>query len=197
MPGSRHVAAMPGPLASLTIAAVLVAALPTAAAEPTAAIAALVRAEARRHGLDEGLVFAVMRLESNFQHRAVSLKGAMGLMQLMPATAKRFGVRDPWDPAQNIRGGCAYLRFLLDRFDGNLRLALAAYNAGEGAVDAFGGVPPYAETRRYVAALMGGSAGSGRAVTAAGRVVEWQERPTGDRGGLFARPSVAGRQGGD
>lgn len=182
---------MPGLFAALLVTALLATPLTAAAAEPPAAIAALARAEARRHGLDADLVLAVMRLESNFQRRALSPKGAMGLMQLMPATARRLGVRDPWDPAQNIRGGCAYLRFLLDRFDGDLRLALAAYNAGEGAVDAYGGVPPYAETRRYVAALAGGR--RGRAVTSAGRVVEWQERPADSRSRLFARPSSAGR----
>ncbi len=96
------------------------------------------------------LVIAVIEAESGFDPRARSPKGAMGLMQLMPETAKRFGVRDPWDPVQNLRGGMAYLRWLLDRFDGKLSLVLAGYNAGEKAVERYRGVPPFGETRRYV-----------------------------------------------
>jgi soluble lytic murein transglycosylase-like protein len=105
--------------------------------------------------LDPALVTEVVRAESNFNPRARSHKGALGLMQLIPATAKRFGVNDPFEPTQNLRGGMAYLRWLLERFDGDLRLTLAGYNAGEAAVERYGGVPPYAETRAYVAKILG------------------------------------------
>ncbi len=101
-------------------------------------------------GLDTALVLAVIRAESNFNPKALSNKNARGLMQLIPATAKRFGVRDIWDPLQNIRGGMAYLRWLLDTFAGNEKLALAGYNASENAVVRYRGIPPYAETRNYV-----------------------------------------------
>ncbi len=105
---------------------------------------------APRYRLDPKLVIAVIEAESGFDPRARSSKGALGLMQLMPRTARRFGVKDPWDPLQNLHGGMAYLRWLLDRFDGNLSLVLAGYNAGEKAVEEYGGVPPFRETRRYV-----------------------------------------------
>ncbi|WP_207486096.1 lytic transglycosylase domain-containing protein [Arenibaculum pallidiluteum] len=121
--------------------------------EPPAELAALARRQAERKGIDPALVLAMMRIESGFRVRAVSPKGAMGLMQLMPATAERFGVEDAYDAEQNLRGGVAYLRFLLDRYEGDVTLAAAAYNAGEGAVDNYGGVPPYAETQAYVQAL--------------------------------------------
>jgi len=110
----------------------------------------LVRSLAPTYGLNPELVMAVIQVESNFDAGARSPKQAQGLMQLIPATAKRFGVSDPWDPHQNVRGGMAYLRWLLDHFDGNLRLALAGYNAGEQAVTRHGGVPPYSETQNYV-----------------------------------------------
>jgi soluble lytic murein transglycosylase-like protein len=97
------------------------------------------------------LLYAIMHRESAFKKRALSHKGARGLMQLMPATAARFGVRDIFDPAQNIDAGARYMRWLLNRFDGDVRLALAGYNAGEGAVDKYGRrVPPYRETQEYV-----------------------------------------------
>jgi len=104
--------------------------------------------------LDPALVLEVVRAESNFNPRARSHKGALGLMQLIPATARRFGVKDPFDPDQNLRGGMAYLRWLQDRFDGDIRLALAGYNAGEAAVERHGGVPPYDETRAYVVRIL-------------------------------------------
>ena len=110
----------------------------------------LVRDLAPGYGLNPELVLAVIEVESNFNATAKSHKQAQGLMQLIPATAKRFGVSDPWDPHQNLKGGMAYLRWLLDHFDGNLRLALAGYNAGEEAVRRHGGVPPYKETQNYV-----------------------------------------------
>lgn len=102
------------------------------------------------YGVDEALVRAIIHAESAYRANARSHKGAQGLMQLIPATAARFGVSDVYDPAQNIGGGVQYLAFLLKRFNGDTRLAAAGYNAGEGAVDRHGGVPPYAETQVYV-----------------------------------------------
>ncbi|HYG90398.1 MAG TPA: lytic transglycosylase domain-containing protein [Azospirillum sp.] len=113
-------------------------------------VEAAVRALAPSYGLAPDLVLAVIRTESGFRTDAVSPKGAQGLMQLIPATAERFGVAGPFDPHDNIRGGMAYLRWLLSYFRGDVRLALAGYNAGEGAVDRHGGIPPYEETRQYV-----------------------------------------------
>lgn len=109
-----------------------------------------VAAAAREFGVEEAIVRAVMHAESAFNPNAISRAGAQGLMQLMPATAERFGVTDAFDPAQNIRGGVRYLAWLLKRFNGDLTLAAAGYNAGEGAVDRHGGVPPYRETQTYV-----------------------------------------------
>ena len=110
-------------------------------------------AEARNHGLAPGLLEAVAWQESRGRMSAVSVKGALGVMQLMPGTAVELGV-NPGDLADNIRGGALYLRRQLDRFGGNVPLALAAYNAGPGAVARFGGIPPYRETRDYVAKIM-------------------------------------------
>jgi soluble lytic murein transglycosylase-like protein len=116
----------------------------------------LIRENAARHGISADLVRAVIQAESGFNRWAVSPKGAMGLMQLMPATAKQFGVIDPFNPAENIRAGVSYLRQLLDRYDHDEQLALAAYNAGPGAVDKYGSkVPPYKETQNYVQKITG------------------------------------------
>jgi len=105
----------------------------------------------RRNSVDPLLLYSIMHQESSFKSRALSYKGARGLMQLMPFTASRFGVTNIWDPKQNIEGGARYMRFLLNLFNGDVRLALAGYNAGEGAVMKYGNqVPPYSETREYV-----------------------------------------------
>jgi len=110
---------------------------------------------ARDNGVDPSLVKAVALVESGFNPKAVSSKGARGLMQLLPETARRYGVSDLHDPYQNLRAGAAHLRDLLDEFDGNVTLALAAYNAGSGAVRRYGGVPAYAETQDYVKKIQG------------------------------------------
>jgi soluble lytic murein transglycosylase-like protein len=109
-----------------------------------------IEASASAFGVDDALVRAVIHAESAYRPNAISRAGAQGLMQLMPATASRFGVGDPFDAAQNIRGGVQYLSWLLRRFGGNLDLALAAYNSGENTIDRYNGVPPYAETQTYV-----------------------------------------------
>ena len=115
----------------------------------------LVAEAAERHSLDPALVMAVVGVESGFQAQAVSPKGAQGLMQLMPRTAREMGVADAFDPAANLDGGSRYLSSLVARYEGDLTRALAAYNAGMGAVARHGGVPPYAETRRYVQKVLG------------------------------------------
>lgn len=104
----------------------------------------------RQFRIDSNLVKAVITAESCFKRKALSHKGAKGLMQLIPDTAKRFGVKDSYDPKQNIKAGVKYLRFLSDRFKGNLEKIIAAYNAGEGKVDRYKGIPPYKETQQYV-----------------------------------------------
>ena len=130
------------------------------AAEPDAARASaghatgelrdLVDSVARKHEVEPALVHSVIRVESNYNPAAVSHKGALGLMQLIPSTARRFGVRDSFNASQNLEGGVQYLKHLLELYGGDERLALAAYNAGEGAVARWGGIPPYPETRNYV-----------------------------------------------
>jgi soluble lytic murein transglycosylase-like protein len=114
----------------------------------------LVAEVSREHGVDPKLVDSLVRVESDYDPSAVSHRGAMGLMQLMPETARRLAVDDPFDPEANVRGGVREISRLIDRYAGNLQLALAAYNAGEGAVAQYRGVPPYAETRHYVSKIM-------------------------------------------
>jgi len=120
----------------------------------TGEVASMVRQLAPGYRLDPNLVLAVIEAESGFNAGAVSPKNAQGLMQLIPATAERFGVANVWDPEQNVRGGMAYLKWLMGYFDGDLELVLAAYNSGEGAVQRYGGVPPFTETRGYVARIL-------------------------------------------
>ena len=117
---------------------------------PPAQLDALVEQNASTWQVDPALIKAVIANESGFNANATSGVGAQGLMQLMPATAAGLGVRDAYDPAQNVAGGARYLKGLLDRFGGDARLAVAAYNAGPGAVEKYGDVPPYAETKNYV-----------------------------------------------
>jgi soluble lytic murein transglycosylase len=122
-----------------------------------------IRDAAARYGIPEPLVSALIRVESAFNPRAVSHKGARGLMQLMPGTAAMLGVRNSFDPRENIEGGVRHLRGLMDRFGGDLPLVLAAYNAGENAVLRHRGIPPYAETQDYVKKVLGYFASSGSA----------------------------------
>ena len=141
----------------------------------TSLYAAEIKDAAERHGVPERLVQAVIRVESAFNPRAVSVKGAQGLMQLMPETASMLGVRNSFDPQQNIEGGVRHLRGLIDRFRNDLSLALAAYNAGEKAVVTHRGIPPFPETRDYVTRVLyhydGGSNGTARTPTPVYRTV--------------------------
>jgi len=149
---------------------------------------AVIEAEARKNGIDAALVKSVMLVESNFNPRAVSRKGARGLMQLMPETAKRFGVTDRFDAGQSVRAGVRYLAALLDQFKGDVALALAGYNAGESAVAKHAGIPPYPETQEYVRRVLVAHHGSvAPAVGGAFRGV-----PTGSvrRASLGARVTV-------
>jgi soluble lytic murein transglycosylase-like protein len=119
---------------------------------------------AAQHDLPAALIHSVIQVESNYNPWAVSPKGALGLMQLIPATARRFGVSDAFDPVENIRGGAKYLKYLLDLYSGDYALTLAAYNAGEAAVARYGDVPPFPETRNYVK-LVGERLAAGRAAS--------------------------------
>ena len=154
----REVAAAPAPANNKPAAPPMVLPVPPPANAPEA-IVRFVNLVAPEYKLQPHLVLSIIATESNFDAAAVSPKDAHGLMQLIPATAARFGVRNIKDPVQNIRGGMAYLRWLMARFEGDVRLVAAAYNAGEGAVERYLGVPPYAETRLYVLKIRAGVAG--------------------------------------
>lgn len=124
--------------------------VPQWAGSAAAPFAATVQRAATYYQLPAALIWAVIKVESDFRYRAVSRAGARGLMQLMPRTAKAIGLRDPLDPEQNILGGAYYLRHLANRFDGDIFYTLAAYNAGPGTVRRYGGIPPYPETQSYI-----------------------------------------------
>ena len=155
----------------------------------------LIEQAAQRHQLDAGLLAAVVHVESGGNPQAVSPAGAQGLTQLIPATAKRLGVRDPFDPVQSLNGAAKYLRGLLGQFGGNVSKALAAYNAGEGNVKKYGGIPPFAETQAYVPAVLAAydTYRQSQPVSpgGAGPLRQDLQRPSGDRaavdsGGVLA-----------
>ena len=137
------------------------AAVPAAAVIAPGPFGNLIHAAAEKHGVDESLITWVIAAESNFNPRAVSRKRAQGLMQLLPATAAVYAVSDIFDPAENIDAGTRYLKDLLGRYRGDLRLALAAYNAGPEMVERYGGVPPFPETQKYVRLITGHMVGQG------------------------------------
>lgn len=162
---------------------------------PSPQLQELIRHHAGRHGLSPRLVQAVVQVESGYNERALSRKGAMGLMQLMPATAQELSVADPYDAAQNLRGGTTYLRRMLRRFSGDLVLALAAYNAGPEAVERYRDVPPYRETRDYVQKVLGlyhGTPGSGASL-----LVREHAREQSQKRQLEAQRAAAASRGGD
>jgi hypothetical protein len=153
----RSVVVSPKPVAAVRVPEAVVAprlvddsAPAPEATAPSAGIDEAVLRIAAEHSLPPQLIHSVIKVESNYNANAVSNKGALGLMQLIPATARRFGVSDVFNPIQNIQGGAKYLRYLLDLYNNDYPLALAAYNAGEAAVARYGGVPPFAETQNYV-----------------------------------------------
>jgi soluble lytic murein transglycosylase-like protein len=151
--GNRKIVSVPATHSARTV--------PTGSADRRAELWPHVQQAALANGLDPELVDLVIRMESGYNPRAVSPKGARGVMQLLPSTARAYGVADIFNPKENIRGGIRYLRDLLGRFDSDVRLALAAYNAGPEAVEKHGNVPPYEETRNYVNAILSAYSGSG------------------------------------
>jgi soluble lytic murein transglycosylase-like protein len=128
-------------------------ALPAATVDPGDRYANFIHSSAEKHGVDEKLVKLVVEAESNYDAKAVSRKNALGLMQLLPSTAARYAVTNVFDPAQNIEAGTHYLKDLLSKYRGNVKFALAAYNAGPEMVDRYGGIPPFTETQRYVRSI--------------------------------------------
>jgi len=155
--------------AQLSAAQAATAPVATAASAPSGAnpYEAQIEAAAQRNGIDPSLLRNLVRAESNFNPRATSGAGAMGLTQLMPGTAAGLGVTNAYDPVQSLEGGAKFLRQMLDQFGGDPAKALAAYNAGPGAVQKYGGVPPYAETQAYVQKIMGWMAQDNTAATGA------------------------------
>jgi soluble lytic murein transglycosylase len=128
----------------------------------------IIRKKSRKYNIEPSIIKAVITAESNWNPRAVSKKGAIGLMQLMPSTARDMQINNPYDPEENIEAGTRYLRFLLDKFEGNLTLALAAYNAGPGKIERSGGVPPFPETKKFVRKVI--SISKARSYTASTRI---------------------------
>jgi soluble lytic murein transglycosylase-like protein len=173
-------------------AATVRASKPVVSTTKSAPFEASITEHARRQRVAADLVRAVIQVESAFNPIAVSSKGAMGLMQLMPATAVELGVVNPFDPDQNIRGGVTYLRQLLDRYDGNVEVALAAYNAGIGNVAKYGGdVPPFKETKNYVKKITGGVAVASPAPVAV--IYKWFELVNGKPSVRYSnKPPAAG-----
>ncbi len=161
---------------------------------PSEDLLPLIERHALSRGLDPRLVRAVVQAESGYNRFAVSVKGAQGLMQLMPETARELAVASPFDPAENLRGGTLYLRQMIERFDGRIEWALAAYNAGPGAVERFGGVPPYRETRAYVARVLalwgGGSAPAAAPERGDVRLASWPPRAVARPGSSPARTAL-------
>jgi len=150
-PDDRYTVLIAAPQQSIATATVETTRKPYAGLARKARFDQAVEKASRTHGLESALLHAVISVESAYNPKAVSKKGAAGLMQLMPGTAKRYGVADPFDPVQNLNGGAKYLRDLLNMFSSDMSLALAAFNAGEGAVVKYGNrIPPYRETLRYV-----------------------------------------------
>jgi soluble lytic murein transglycosylase-like protein len=155
VPESSATASLPAAaVAALSRPRVSAASPSKASSGPKAAIDAIVQRAAARHGLDPALVRSVITAESDYDPTCHSHAGAMGLMQLMPETCRDYGITDPYDIAQNIEGGCRELQEHMKQFGGNVELALAAYNAGPGAVRRYGGIPPFRETRAYVPKVM-------------------------------------------